>query len=107
MEALKNIASITTMVYFFMLRKYIEFSKPREEIPRFINRKKFYLALLMMHVFSITSAVSNSLMLWTAVHQATLSMGFSRQEYWSGLICPHPGNLPNSGIQSVSLESPA
>ena len=59
MEALKNIASITTMVYFFMLRKYTEFSKLREEIPRCINRKKFYLALLMMHVFSITSAVSN------------------------------------------------
>ena len=35
-------------------------------------------------------------------HQAPLSMGFSRQEYWSGLPFPSPGNLPNSGIKPVS-----
>ena len=40
--------------------------------------------------------------LWTAAHQAPLSMGFSRQEYWSGLPCP-PGDLPNPGIEPVSL----
>ena len=34
---------------------------------------------------------------WTAVHQAPLSMGFSRQEHWSGLLFPPPGNLPNPG----------
>ena len=39
-------------------------------------------------------------------HQ-TLSMGFSRQEYWSGLLCPPPGHLPNPGIEPVSLTSPA
>ena len=33
--------------------------------------------------------------LWTENNQAPLSMGFSRQEYWSGLPCPSPGNLPN------------
>ena len=44
---------------------------------------------------------------WTIVHQAPLSMGFSRQEYWSGLPCPFPGNLPNPGIELVSLTSPA
>ena len=32
--------------------------------------------------------------------QASLSMGFSRQEYWSGLPFPSPGNLPNSGIEA-------
>ena len=36
-------------------------------------------------------------------HQAPLSMGFSRQEYWSGLPCPPPGDLPNSGIKPVSF----
>ena len=36
--------------------------------------------------------------LWTGAHQAPLSRGFSRQEYWSGLPCPSPGNLPNPGI---------
>ena len=34
--------------------------------------------------------------------QAPLSMGFSRQEYWSGLLCPPPGHLPNPGIESTS-----
>ena len=42
---------------------------------------------------------------WTVAHQALLSMGFSRQEYWSGLPCFTPGDLPNSGIESVSLDS--
>ena len=36
-----------------------------------------------------------------------LSMGFSRQEYWSGLPCPPPGDLPNPGIKPESLISPA
>ena len=40
---------------------------------------------------------------WTIAHQAPLSMGFSRQEYWSGLPCPPPGDLPNPGIKPVSL----
>ena len=35
---------------------------------------------------------------WTIACQAPLSMGFSRQEYWSGLPCPPPGSLPNPGI---------
>ena len=43
---------------------------------------------------------------WTVAHQAPLSMGFSRQEYWSRLPCPSPGNLLNPGIESVSFESP-
>ena len=34
-------------------------------------------------------------------------MGFSRQEYWSGLPCPPPGDLPDTGIEYVSLMSPA
>ena len=38
----------------------------------------------------------------TVAHQAPLSMGFSRQEYWSGLACPPPGDLPNPGIKPRS-----
>ena len=45
--------------------------------------------------------------LWTVARQAPLSMGFSRQEYWSELLCPLPGDLPNSGIKPASLMSPA
>ena len=43
---------------------------------------------------------------WTVVHQAPLSIGFSRQEYWDGLPCPSPGDLPDLGIQPTSLSSP-
>ena len=41
--------------------------------------------------------------LWTAACQASLSMGFSRQEYWSGLPHPPPGHLPNSGLEPASV----
>ena len=44
---------------------------------------------------------------WTISYQAPLFMGFSRQEYWSGLPCSPPGDLPNPGIEPVSLTSPA
>ena len=40
-------------------------------------------------------------------HHAPLSMGFSRQEHWSGLPCRPPGDLPDPGIKLVSLMSPA
>ena len=44
---------------------------------------------------------------WTVAHKAPLSMEFPRQEYWSELPFPTPGDLPNSGIKHVSLASPA
>ena len=46
---------------------------------------------------------------WTAAHQAPQSMGFSRQEYWSGLPFPSPGDLPDPGIEpgSPALEADA
>ena len=40
--------------------------------------------------------------LWTIAHQAPLSMGFSRQEYWSGLPFPSSGRLPGPGIEPMS-----
>ena len=51
--------------------------------------------------------MSNCATLWTVALQAPLSMGFSWQEYWSGLPCPPPGDLPNPGIEPTSLMSPA
>ena len=44
---------------------------------------------------------------WAIDYQAPSSMGFSRQEYWSGLSCPPPGDLLDPGIESASLMSPA
>ena len=46
-------------------------------------------------------------MLWTLAGQAHLSMESSRQEYWNGLPCPLPGDLPNPGAKPTSLTSPA
>ena len=55
--------------------------------------------------FLVSVCASRSVMFvtpWTVAHQAPLSMGFSRQEYWSGLPFPSPGDLPNPGIKSGS-----
>ena len=45
--------------------------------------------------------------LWIVAHKIPLSMGFSRQEYWSGLPCPPLGDLPDPGTKPTSLTSPA
>ena len=44
---------------------------------------------------------------WSVALQASLSMGFSRQEYWSGLPCPPPKDLPDPGIEPMSPAAPA
>ena len=44
---------------------------------------------------------------WVVAHQAPLLMSFPRQEYWSGLPFPPPGDLPDPGIQSAPPASPA
>ena len=61
------------------------------------------LLLLLSHLSGVWIFVTP----WTVAHQAPLSMGFSRQEYWSGLPFPPPGHLPNPGIEPMSLMSPA
>ena len=60
------------------------------------------LMLLLGH-----SVMSDFATAWNVAHQAPLSMGFPRQEYWSGLPCPSPGDLSGPGIESTSLESPS
>ena len=44
---------------------------------------------------------------WTVAHQAPLSMEFAGQDYWTGLPCPPPGDLPDPGFKPASLVSPA
>ena len=58
-------------------------------------------------VLSLSSRVQLFATLWTVTHQTSLSLGFSRQECWSGFSCPPAGDLPDPGIQPVSLMSPA
>ena len=62
-----------------------------------------------MHAWGLScfSRVQLFATLWTAAHQAPLSMGFLRQEYWDGLPFPPPGDLPDTGIKPESPASPA
>ena len=64
---------------------------------------EFYLECML----SRFSRVGPFATLWTAAHQGPLSLGFSRQEYCSGVPYPPPGDLPDSGIELVTLKSPA
>ena len=59
------------------------------------------------HACSVASVMSDSVTQWTVAHQAPRSMGFSRQEYWSGLPCPPPGDLPDPGMKPESPLAPA
>ena len=66
----------------------------------YILRNIFWVPYHFSHVWFFVT-------LWTVACQTPLSMGFSRQEYWSGLPCLPPGDLPNPGIEPMSLISPA
>ena len=59
--------------------------------------------LKMLCCAQTLSCVQLFAMPWTIDHQAPLSIGFSRQEYWSGLPFPPPGDLPDPEIESMSL----
>ena len=56
-------------------------------------------------VLSCFTCVRLFVSLWTVTHKAPLSMGFSRQAYWSGLPGPSPEDLPHPGIKPTSLMS--
>ena len=60
-----------------------------------------------MYVLSRFSRVQLFATLWTVAHQDPLSVGFSRQEYWSGLPCPPEGDFPDPWIEPASFRSPA
>ena len=60
-----------------------------------------------MHAKLLPSDVQLFVTLWTVAYQAPLSMGFSKQEDWSGLPFPPPGDLPGPGIETVSPTSTA
>ena len=56
-------------------------------------------------MFHMCSVMSDSVTPWTVARQARLSMEFPRQESWSGLPFPTPGDLPDPGIEPVSPET--
>ena len=61
----------------------------------------------MCSLLCVLSYIRLCVTLWTVASQAPLSMGFLRQEYWSGLPFPFPEALPDPGIEPASPESPA
>ena len=65
------------------------------------------MCMIFWSTLCVVSHVQLFVTLWTVAHQASLSVGFSRQEYWSRFPCSPPGDLPDPGIESVSLMSPA
>ena len=67
-------------------------------------RQRMPMLVCMLSHFRRVLLFSNQ---WTVARQAPLSMGFSRQEYWSGLPCPPPGDLLDPGIEPAFLMSPA
>ena len=58
--------------------------------------------VLLLLLFSLQAMSHSFTILGTIARQAPLSMGFSRQEYWSGLPFPSPGDHPNPGIKRAS-----
>ena len=69
--------------------------------------KFLHLSPLRVCVAKMLSRVRLFAILWTVAHQAPLATGFCRQEHWSGLPFPSPGDLPDPGIKPTSLMSPA
>ena len=70
--------------------------------------------MFLRFIYGVVSVVFRHLVVsdpfvtpWTVVHQAPLSVGFSRQGYWSGLPCPPPGVLPDPEIKPKSPATPA
>ena len=70
----------------------------------FFNWRKPLMHVCVLSCFSHVQLFATP---WIVARQAPLSMGFSRQEYWSGLPFPSPGDLPNPGIEPTSPVSPA
>ena len=58
--------------------------------------------MLLVAVISLPRGVQLFVTPWTVTHQVSLSMGFPRQEHWSGLPFPSPGDLPNLGVRPMS-----
>ena len=65
------------------------------------------MCMIFWSTLCVVSHVQLFVTLWTVAHQASLLIGFSRQELWSGLSYPTPGDLHDSGIEPTSLMSPA
>ena len=98
------ISYMYTHFLFFRFSSHLSHTEHRVEFPVLYSR--FSLVMYFMRVCCLLSRFSRVRLfttLWTVARQAPLSMGFSRQEYQSGLSFPPPGYLPDPGMEPVSL----
>ena len=77
-------------------------SPPGSLVPGILQARTLEWVQLCIRVCKVASLVSDFVTPWTIACQAPLSMGFSRQEYWNGLPCSPPGELPYPGIKVTS-----
>ena len=83
------------------MKKIQHRSRPKKKSIRL--EMNLYISGIRACVLRQFSCVRFFVTLWTVPHQAPLSMGFPRREYWSGLPFPSPGNLSDVGIKPTSL----
>ena len=94
-QGIKMMPTIILDMYFMRFKKHSPSSKTPWESAENVTYEFFFLPLCVLvsgHVWVFAT-------LWTVACQAPLSMGFSRQEHWSGLPFPSPGDLPDSGFE--------
>ena len=98
----------TPLIFFLLDLKISSLKDASDQGQKHPHQKLYFhknagdLLLLLLLLLSRFSCVQLCATLWTAASQALLSMGFSRQEYWSGLPCPPPGYLPNPRMEPRS-----
>ena len=92
-----------------MVNFALGFNHPSPKLPLKLMAKVRHMAILDSKegvcVLSPFDRVQLFATLWTVARLSPLTMGFSRQEYWSGLPCPPPGDLPDPGIELTSYVS--
>ena len=105
-------SDITSILWFYQLLKTKNYWDPSyytmEPTPTSLTQSHCFISFyLLNHICVLCQSLSRVWLFvtpWTGAHQAPLSMEFSRREYWNGLPCPSPGDLPNSRIE---LKSPS
>ena len=101
---MQNRFSSQALWYSLMLKRYQELFLNREKIWCFAS---FISSRNQVGTCHVLSCICFFVILWTVARQAPLSMEFSRQEYWSGLPFPPPGDLSNPATEPESLSCPA
>ena len=107
MQASRDAGGLQSLLFLFPTTGIISYRYKIKEIGKKIlscdENSGFTLLTLMCNACAkLLSCVQLFVTLWTVAHQFPLSMEFSRQEYWSGLPFPSPGDLPDPGIEPTS-----